>query len=333
MGEPKISVIVPIYKAEPYLHKCLDSILGQTHQNLEVILVDDGSPDRCGAICDEYAARDGRVRVIHRENGGVAAAKNTGLSAATGEWIGWVDSDDWIEPDMYEYMLQHALAQEADIAVCGRVERYPDRDRFWRWEAVEVLDREQALEKLLENTLMGNYLCDKLWRRALFQDITFPEGRTFEDIAVAHRLFLRARRVVCLPEVKYNYLQHPGSIVADASLLNRWNHYAAAKDRYDEMEGDWPRLEPLLATQCLISATGLWCSYRAGSREERRQLRPRLAGVSAFCRAHIGDVRERLELGLAGRMVLGLTPYPHWWAFALARGVSKLYEWKHGNPL
>ena len=100
MPEAKISVIVPVYKVEPYLRKCLDSIVGQTHRNLEIILVDDGSPDNCGAICDEYAARDERIKVIHKENGGVASARNAGLAVASGDYIGWVDSDDWIETDM-----------------------------------------------------------------------------------------------------------------------------------------------------------------------------------------------------------------------------------------
>ena len=96
MKEPKISVVVPVYKVEPYLRKCLDSIVNQTYRNLEIILVDDGSPDNCGAICDEYAAGDSRIRVIHQENGGVSSARNAGLSAVTGEWVGWVDSDDWL---------------------------------------------------------------------------------------------------------------------------------------------------------------------------------------------------------------------------------------------
>lgn len=333
MSDPKISVIVPVYKVEPYLRKCLDSIVNQTYRNLEIILVDDGSPDNCGAICDEYAARDGRIQVIHQANGGVSAARNSGLAEATGDWVGWVDSDDWIEPDMYEYMLKNVLEQNADIAVCGRIEWYPDKNCFWVWEDTQVLDTEQALEKLLENKLMGNYLCDKLWRRGLFQGIVFPIGRTFEDIAIAHRLFLRAKCVVCLPKAKYNYLQHPESIVANASLLNRWNHYAAAKDRYDEMQNDWPQLEPLLATQCVTSATGLWCSYCAGSKEEQKQLQPLLRTVSAFCKKHIAVAQEQLGLGLAGRIVLRLTPYTRPWAFALARLVSKLYEARHGRPL
>ena len=108
MDGSKISVIVPVYEVEPYLRKCLDSVVNQTYQNLEIILVDDGSPDKCPAICDEYAARDERIQVIHKENGGVASARNAGLERVTGDYIGWVDSDDWIETDMFEYLLENA---------------------------------------------------------------------------------------------------------------------------------------------------------------------------------------------------------------------------------
>ena len=128
MPDAKISIIVPVYKVEPYLRKCLDSIVGQTYQKLEIILVDDGSPDSCGAICDAYAARDERIRVIHKENGGVASARNAGLDAATGDYIGWVDSDDWIEADMFECLLKGAEDYDADIVVCGREDSYPDHN-------------------------------------------------------------------------------------------------------------------------------------------------------------------------------------------------------------
>ena len=149
MSEPKISVIVPVYKVEPYLRKCLDSIAGQTYQNLEIILVDDGSPDSCGSICDEYAVQDKRVRVIHKENGGVSSARNAGLAAATGDWIGWVDSDDWIEPDLYSYMLEKVREYGADIAVCSRTEVYPDRKVVRGWGEDLVMGREDALSLLL----------------------------------------------------------------------------------------------------------------------------------------------------------------------------------------
>lgn len=333
MKTPKISVIIPVYKVEPYLRGCLNSIVNQTYENLEIILVDDGSPDGCGAICDEYAARDRRIRVIHKTNGGVSSARNAGLRAAAGEWIGWVDSDDWIEPDMYEYLLSHALSAGADITVCGRLERYRDRSVFRGWEREETLDTETALELLLKNDVMQNYLWDKLWRRGLFDGLSFPEGRTFEDIAIMHRLFVRARRIVCLPEAKYNYFQRPGSIVDDVSLVNRVNHFTAAEARYCEMARDWPQFHDLLEAQCVASAVPIWCSYYANPKEERRRFRPKLREISEFAAEHYQSALKHMGLGAAGRAALRLTPYDAWWAFALAGAISWAYKLKHGRAL
>lgn len=333
MKDPKISVIIPVYNVEPYLRKCLDSVINQTYQNLEIILVDDGSPDACGAICDEYAARDGRIHVIHKENGGVSSARNAGLAMAGGEWIGWVDSDDWVEPDMYEYMLKHALSSGAEIAVCSRCEIYKDKRVTRGWEEVALLNTEQALEQLLKNDAMQNYLCDKLWKRSLFDGIVFPEGRTFEDMAVEHRMFERAQRVICLPEWKYNYFQRAGSIVDDISLGNRVNHFAAAKERLEEMRDRWPQLLHLLEAQCVASSITAWCSYYANPKVEREKARPLLLEMSAFAREYGQSALRHSKLGIVGRSVLRLIPYPTWWSFALARLLGKIYKLKHGREL
>jgi len=333
MNTPKISVIIPVYKVEPYLRKCLESVLGQTYKDMEIILVDDGSPDNCGAICDEYAARDTRVQVIHKANGGVSSARNAGLAAAAGEWIGWVDSDDWIEPDMYEYMLKHAMECDADIAVCGRFERYRDKCVCRGWNHEQVLDTESALELLLKNDVMQNYLCDKLWRHMLFDDIVFPEGRTFEDIAVMHRLFMRAHQVVCLPEAKYNYLQHSDSIVGNQSLENRINHYQAAKLRLNEMGSQWPQFRHLLEAQCVASSIMIWGSAYANPRAKRKEAMPVLKEISDFAKDHYRAALSYMSLGVTGRAIVRLTPYAKWWSFALARLASNIYSWKHGRPL
>ncbi len=329
-----VSVIVPVYNVEPYLRKCLDSIVNQTYRALEIILVDDGSPDNCGVICDEYAARDGRIIVIHKENGGVSSARNAGLKRATGEWIGWVDPDDWIEPDMFEYLLGNILHYRADIAVCSRRLVYEDGKSIpVCWEDTELLNKEQGLEKLLKNELLKNYLCDKLFSRELLDRVVFPEGRIYEDIFVMHTLFEKAERVVCLPGIKYNYLQRPGSIVANVSLKNRMSHYIASKERYDSMKEAWPQLKPQLTSQCVQSAVWLWCAYYANPKNVRKEMLPGLKEVSAFCGPRTKVVEEHLCMGMAGRMVLHLLPYTDWWAFALARLVSLLYEKKHGRPL
>ncbi len=331
--EPKISVIVPVYKVEPYLRKCLDSIINQTYRNLQIILVDDGSPDNCGAICDEYADRDSRIEVIHQENGGVSVARNAGLKLADGDYIGWVDSDDWIELDMYETMLANVLAYQADIAVCSRFERYKNKIVQRGWHKVEVLNTEQALKILLQNDKMQNYLCDKLWKYELFADIVFPEGRTYEDIAVMHRLFIKARCVICLPYVGYNYFQRANSIVSDVSLQGRLNHYLAAKERYDEMINEWPQFEHLLTAQCVASAVCIWTSCLYNAELKIRYYQVQLEEIADFCSKHYKAALKYMNLGMAGRLVVCLTPYAKRWAFALAALVSWLYKLKHGRNL
>lgn len=333
MQEPLISVIVPVYKVEPYLRKCLDSIVNQSYRNLEIILVDDGSPDQCGVICDEYAAKDARIIVIHQENGGVSSARNAGLAVATGEWIGWVDSDDWIENDMFEYLLQSALRRGADIAVCGRCEHYRNRMNSRGWEQERLLDTEAALKLLLENDIMQNFLWDKLWKRELFQGVTFPVGRTFEDVAIMHNIFARARQILCLPGNKYNYVLHGQGIVGNNTLKNKVNYYLAALNRYEEMRKDWPQFAPLLASQCVASAIGIWGSYYSNPKRERKRIRPKLKEIAAFAKEHYKTVLQTMNLGITGRAVVRLIPYVKWWAFGLSWLMSKLYQLQHGRAL
>jgi len=331
MDSPKISVIIPVYKVEMYLRKCLDSVITQTYQNLDIILVDDGSPDNCPIICDEYAERDTRIRVIHKNNGGVASARNAGLREATGEWIAWVDSDDWIEPDMYGYMLENANKYGADIAICSRLEIYPNKKIRRGWDKDLVIEAKDALILLLKNDQLQNYLCDKLWRKELFQNITFPENRTFEDVAVMHRLFESAKKIVCLSGVKYNYLQREGSIVHNISLENRMNHYKAAEVRYKEMHTNWPEFNELLLAECIMSAIGVWWGYAQSNKNEQKIFLSALQDISVFCSPYVKQAKKIIGVGLAGKIILELIPCPTRWSFTLTRLVTWLYEKKHSN--
>lgn len=334
MGEsPKISVIVPVYNVEEYLRKCVQSIIDQTYSNIEIILVDDGSKDGSGYICDEFAKQDRRVKVIHKPNGGVSSARNTGLAVAAGDWIGWVDSDDWIEPSMFATLLERATACDADIAVCSRYECYKDKCVCRGWSQEEIFNTEQALLHLLQNDAMQNFLWDKLWKRSLFHGIVFPEGKTYEDIAMMHRLFEKAKKIVCLPNATYHYRQRAGSIVSDTSLGNRINHYVAAKQRYEEMEQRWPQFCNLLEAQCVASAVGVWCAYWKNPRNLRKAMRPEIKEMAEFAKTHCASARKYMNLGITGRMVLRIIPYPTWWSFMIASICSWVYEQKHGKPL
>ena len=193
-----ISVIVPVYKVEPYLRKCVDSILAQTYTNLEVILVDDGSPDNCGAICDEYAVKDNRVKVIHKENGGVSSARNVGLDAAGGEFVCFVDSDDIVSTRFVEYLKKAQELCDADIAYCGYlrfVEPIQDTEPepFANQELLTISGTE-AMDKQFAIWYTPN-VWDKLIRRSLFAQLRFPQAKRAEDLWLSYHLLAKARMV------------------------------------------------------------------------------------------------------------------------------------------
>ncbi len=323
---PKITVTVPVYNAAGTLVRCLDSICGQTYDNLEILLIDDGSYDGSGAICDAYAGKDARIRVVHQENTGVSAVRNRALQLATGEWLGFVDDDDWIEPDMYEYLFSGIRRYDADIAICGHWAEFRRRAAFTACAEETVLDTRQALTRLLQNEEIQSLLCDKLWRRTLFQTITFPAGRSFEDVTVAGRLFEQARRVVALPEGKYHYIKHPDSLSSSLTLSNQLNYYLACKQRYEELFPRWPDLEPLLGAQCAAGTTGVWAAYYSASPAERATVHPLLREMSSFARKY---GRSVTGLGGMGRLTIRLAVWPAGWSLALARLVGIFSTLKH----
>ncbi len=243
--EPLISVIVPVYGVEDYLRQCVDSILAQTHQNLEIILVDDGSPDNCPAICDEYAQKDPRVRVVHKKNGGLSDARNAGLDVATGAYIGFVDSDDWIMPDMYEYLLHGIVGYRSEISYCGFVNVHDTWADYPNVQVDRVCTAETALNDLFFDRL-GNFSWNKLFKAELWEGVRFPVGKNFEDIRIMHKLFEQARRVTILKEPKYYYRIRQGSIMHDASLANRWSVYTAIMDRYRDIVPRMPQYRAAL---------------------------------------------------------------------------------------
>lgn len=212
-----ISVIVPVYNVEPYLCRCIDSIIAQTYKDLEIILVDDGSPDNCGAICDEYAVKDSRVKVIHKKNGGLSSARNAGLVAATGEYIAFVDSDDWIDCTMYAKMVQLAAYYDADIVECGYRWVKPDKtldDKNNR--SVDVYSNLEALNMLYFGDQMFGGISivawNKIYRKMLFDEIRYPEGFIHEDVGTTPKLIYLANRVVKINQNFYNFFFSPNSI-------------------------------------------------------------------------------------------------------------------------
>ena len=214
-----VSVIVAIYDGKRYLRPCIDSILAQTYAQLEIILVDDGSTDGCGGICDAYGGRDARVKVIHKKNGGLADARNAGIAAATGEFYAFVDGDDYLAPQMIERLLAAQRQADADITICryvcvdeqGREEK--PRHRMPRPFARARTGREVLSGTPLEKTWVYWLVSwNKLYRASLFDALRYPVGKLHEDAFIMHRLYYAANRVACCDETLYYYVQRPNSI-------------------------------------------------------------------------------------------------------------------------
>lgn len=228
---PKLSIIVPVYKVEAYLDACVKSILDQTYTDLELILVDDGSPDRSGALCDSWAERDSRVRVIHKENGGVCSARNAGLDAAKGDYIAFVDSDDWIEPEMYARML----AQSCDVVLCDCVKEHPGRQELYTHDIRPGFYDRKALEAeyfphllMMENVeypaTISNWVL--LFRRELAQEVRYLTGvRYSEDLLFGAQLMYKAQSFCYLKgEAFYHYRMNPTS-ATHKFALDKWGDY------------------------------------------------------------------------------------------------------------
>ena len=215
----KISIVVPIYKVEKYLARCIKSLLNQTYTNLEIILVDDGSPDLCPQMCEEYAQIDPRIIVIHKKNGGLSSARNIGIKRATGTYIGFVDSDDYVDHNMFALLYESIKRNNADISICGH---YTEKGNRLTIEEPPIdneviYSSQEALKLLLEDIQIKNYAWDKLYRIDLFNDVYYPNGRNYEDIAVTYLVFSRAKSICIIPEYLYFYQMRDDSISNNVS--------------------------------------------------------------------------------------------------------------------
>ena len=227
MNSPLISIIVPVYQVEKYLEKCINSIINQTYKNLEIILVDDGSTDNCPAICDRFQVEDSRIKVIHQENGGLSHARNVGLEISTGDFIGFVDSDDWIEPNMYELLMSALQETQADIAVCNRQYEFEDSESIPI--NVKPINRKlytnkEALRMIIKGgSIIRNAVWDKLFRKNIIQNIRFPKGKIFEDSLWTPQIIGNAKSIICIDYPLYHYLQRSESLTHYEKLIaKRW---------------------------------------------------------------------------------------------------------------
>lgn len=287
MANGKVSVIIPVFRTEKYLKKCIDSVLSQTYGNLEIVLVDDGSDDNSPSICDKYAERDERILVIHKENGGLSSARNAGLLKATGDYIAFADSDDYIDRDMYENLVENI--EDSDILICGYYSVKGDSIKKQPgFSERTVLSKDEALKELFKDEKIKNHVWNKLFRKELFENIEFPEGKTFEDILTTYKLFEKAEKITFVPYFGYYYVDREDAISKQKDSETCFSRYWAHYLRYEDAPKRIPEYDGILLKQLLIQAR----AYMLSQPDEKSVHTLLVSGFFSKNKEHIASCEE-----------------------------------------
>ena len=276
MEKPLISVIVPIYNVEDYLDRCVKSIVNQTYNYLEIILVDDGSPDNCPQLCDDWVKKDNRIKVIHKENGGLSDARNAGMKIAAGKYIGFIDSDDFVAQDFFETLLSVMQKENSDIVECGVVKFYEDGSFEEHSDdlAVVTFETESALSGLIAENPFHQHVWNKLYKTQLVNDIPYAVGKLNEDEFWTYQVFGRAQKVSKINKTMYYYFQRSSSIMGEGYNIRRLDALEGKVARQEYIEEYYPELSlcaKLNLYESMIFACQCTMKYLSGA-DKRKAL-------------------------------------------------------------
>lgn len=280
-----ISVIIPVYKVEPYLTRCVDSVLAQTYTNLEIFLVDDGSPDRCGEICDAYAAKDKRIKVIHKKNGGLSDARNAALDVCSGEYISFVDSDDYVGNDFIE-SLYHALQHfQAKLAICGIV-KFDEAGKEQKDYSPSDTERYVSGKEMME-TVWRPAAWNKLYHRSLFAELRYPVGKLYEDLFIYHDILAMVDRIAFTGKNSYHYFNRQSSIMNKTYDIRNADLIEGLDLRIRKLrEMGYERLADLQLSFMINSTMDAWQKLQNGNSAEKQ----RIAEVKTICNRHYREM-------------------------------------------
>lgn len=307
---PTISIIVPVYNNAPYLRKCLDSILAQTITNIEVIIINDGSTDHSGVICDEYAGKDDRVKVIHQENRGISSTRNLGVARATGEYIGFVDGDDYITMNMYKKMHEACVETGSNIAICklgreinGELINNNIGDYY-----TKKMSHEEAMRELFKGVLYRFSLCNKLFKKECFDHVVFPEGRIHEDLSTTYRLFANATQAVYLNVIGYVYVKQKDSILTSSYDEKRLDAFTGWDEIISFMQQEYPQLSKEVM-ECFVYSAVDHSYYILDQVKEKTAQKKYLYSVQISIRKHYKAIRKSVTLSLTYQCIITIINY------------------------
>lgn len=303
LGTPKISVVVPVYKVETYLDTCVTSLVNQTFTDLEIVLVDDGSPDRSGELCDQWAKKDSRIRVIHKENGGLSDARNAGIQAARGDYIGLVDSDDFVDTDMYELLYTNLQKEQADVSVCTIYSCYKDVTNTFGNGSYHVMNGREMIGYSMDGTKAVISACPKLYRKQLLLDTPFTKGRLYEDALLFCELFSKVDRVVVEEKPKYYYMHHESTITTASYKGAKKDYIYAYETNLRIVQSCCPQYEPVAFYRLLRAHYELLDMALLADNDDARTDKPMF---EKFLRRHYGRLMTCRYIGLRRKLAVTL---------------------------
>ena len=298
-----ISVIIPVYNVEPYLTKCIKSIMNQTYKNLQIIIINDGSTDFSGTMCDELAKKDNRIVVIHKDNGGLSSARNAGLEIVKGQFLSFIDGDDWLEITFYEEMINFIEKYSVDIVMCGaKVIKDSNcvENRFLYFKNNCVIEHNKALEMVLKDEIGSQVWC-KLAKIKLWEDIYFPNGRFFEDIPTTYKIFAKSNTDIgFVAKPMYNYVLHNDSISFRENPLKDYHIYLGFKERLDYVKINFTQCYEYCLVLACNYGLNVYSSYYLNSYNE---LIPFLNDIDSFLAEHKNEIFKNSMISLKRKIL------------------------------
>ena len=287
---PLVSIIIPVYNVKSYLAQCLESVIHQSYRNIEIILIDDGSTDGSGVICDQYAKDDDRIRVIHKENKGLASARNTGLEKCRGCYLLFADSDDWIEPHAVSTLVEAARGSNADVVTAEMAHEYVGKPQYSLRESVAQIIHGNEILAFYGNGRISNMAWDKLYRAECFADIRFPDGHNYEDVATTWKIMMNLAKLngtaVILPSVLFHYRMRKGSITHIKSYGNLLDGWKAYYEIYESL----PEYRRERLPNCLFKIGQMWMNYYGFTKEEKDAAAGLVREMCEFSKEHFHQV-------------------------------------------
>ena len=287
-----VSVVVPVYNVEKYLRQCLDSVVNQTYRNLEILVVDDGSTDGSGEICDEYAEKDDRIVVFHTENRGLSAARNYAIDRENGEYIAFLDSDDWFEEDAVKRFLDVAITIYADIVACRFYQEYLNgTDESLGSKEPFVAEGEEILKSVVLEHKISNDVWNKFYKANLFHSIRYPEGRIFEDYATTYRLLQESQRLAYIPDCLIHYRNRVNSLSNIHSMKSLVDYWIVYHERFRTLSSLSQGYYKVALSECIGAVSRMWRWYAGCTEKEKKGAQKYLDEMQEFVKKHSGEIK------------------------------------------